>query len=48
LRAFEAELAKADDSAVLIAAMSAHYPEAGMGVALQIGAKIATGEMKWG
>ena len=32
----------------LIAAMTARYPDAGMGVALQIGAKVATGEMKWG
>ncbi|WP_304187681.1 MBL fold metallo-hydrolase [Phenylobacterium aquaticum] len=48
LLAFEAELAKAKDSAALIAAMTARYPDAGMGVALQIGAKVATGEMKWG
>ena len=32
----------------LIAAMTARYPDAGMGVALQVGAKVATGEMKWG
>ena len=48
LLAFEAELSNAKDSAALIAAMTARYPEAGMGVALQIGAKVATGEMKWG
>jgi len=48
LLAFEAELSKAKDSAALIAAMTARYPKAGMGVALQIGAKVATGEMKWG
>jgi glyoxylase-like metal-dependent hydrolase (beta-lactamase superfamily II) len=48
LLAFEEELAKATDSAALIAAMTARYPDAGMGVALQIGAKVATGEMKWG
>lgn len=48
LLAFEAELAKASDGASLIAAMTARYPDAGMGVALQIGAKVATGEMKWG
>jgi glyoxylase-like metal-dependent hydrolase (beta-lactamase superfamily II) len=46
--AFEQELAKAKDSAALIVAMTARYPDAGMGVALQIGAKVATGEMKWG
>jgi hypothetical protein len=48
LLAFEEELAKAKDSAALIAAMTARYPDAGMGVALQIGAKVATGEMQWG
>lgn len=48
LLAFEEELAKATDSAALIAAMKARYPNAGMGIALQIGAKVATGEMKWG
>lgn len=48
LMAFEEELAKAADSAALIAAMTKRYPTAGMGVALQIGAKVAKGEMKWG
>jgi len=48
LVAFEEELAKAADSAALIAAMTKRYPSAGMGVALQIGAKVAKGEMKWG
>jgi glyoxylase-like metal-dependent hydrolase (beta-lactamase superfamily II) len=48
LVAFEAELAKAADSAALIEAMTRRYPDAGMGVALQIGAKVAKGEMKWG
>jgi glyoxylase-like metal-dependent hydrolase (beta-lactamase superfamily II) len=48
LVAFEEELAKAADSAALIAAMTRRYPSAGMGVALQIGAKVAKGEMKWG
>lgn len=48
LVAFEEELAKATDSAALIAAMTKRYPDAGMGVALQIGAKVAKGEMKWG
>ncbi|WAH65038.1 MBL fold metallo-hydrolase [Xanthomonas hortorum] len=48
LVAFEEELAKAADSAALIAAMTERYPNAGMGVALQIGAKVAKGEMKWG
>ena len=48
LVAFEEELAKAKDSASLKAAMLARYPDLGMGVALDIGSKVATGEMKWG
>jgi glyoxylase-like metal-dependent hydrolase (beta-lactamase superfamily II) len=48
LLAFEEEVAKAADSAALIGAMTRRYPDAGMGVALQIGAKVAKGEMKWG
>lgn len=48
LLAFEEELAKASGSDALIAAMQRRYPGAGMGVALEIGAKVATGEMKWG
>jgi hypothetical protein len=48
LLAFEEELAQAADSASLIAAMNRRYPEAGMAVALEIGAKVAKGEMKWG
>ena len=52
LLAFEEELGKAkdgaQDSAALIEAMTKRYPQAGMGVALAIGAKVALGEMKWG
>jgi len=48
LVAFEEELVKAADSAALISAMTKRYPDAGMGVALQIGAKVAKGEMQWG
>ena len=48
LLAFEEELAKATNSTDLIAAMTKRYPDAGMGIALQIGAKVAKGEMKWG
>ncbi|WP_244434180.1 MBL fold metallo-hydrolase, partial [Azospirillum sp. B506] len=48
LLAFEEEFAKAKTSADLIAAMTRHYPDAGMGIALDIGAKVALGEMKWG
>ncbi|SFJ75318.1 Glyoxylase, beta-lactamase superfamily II [Bosea sp. OK403] len=48
LAAFEDELAKTKDSAALKAAMQARFPNLGMGVALDIGSKVATGEMKWG
>ncbi|WP_175367693.1 MBL fold metallo-hydrolase [Tardiphaga robiniae] len=48
LVAFEEELAKAKDSATLKSAMAARFPGLGMGVALDIGSKVATGEMKWG
>jgi glyoxylase-like metal-dependent hydrolase (beta-lactamase superfamily II) len=48
LLAFEEELAKAKDAAALKAAMEARFPGLGMGVALDIGSKVATGEMKWG
>ena len=48
LLAFEEELAKAADSAALNAAMKARFPKLGMEVAIDIGAKVATGEMKWG
>jgi glyoxylase-like metal-dependent hydrolase (beta-lactamase superfamily II) len=48
LVAFEQELASAKDSVALIEAMKKRYPNAGLGVALEIGAKVAKGEMKWG
>ncbi|MFL6630033.1 MAG: MBL fold metallo-hydrolase [Vitreoscilla sp.] len=48
LVAFDEELAKATDSTALIAAMTRRYPNAGLPAALQIGAKVAKGEMKWG
>jgi glyoxylase-like metal-dependent hydrolase (beta-lactamase superfamily II) len=48
LTAFEEELASASDAAALKAAMTARFPAFGMGVALDIGSKVATGEMKWG
>ena len=47
LQRWDAELGKATDSAALIAAMKAAYPTAGLGVALDIGAKVGKGEMKW-
>ncbi len=48
LLAFEEELARASDGAALKAAMEAQFPGLGMGVALDIGSKVAKGEMKWG
>lgn len=48
LLALEEELEKADGSEDLITAMSARYPDLGMTVALNVGAKVLTGEMKWG
>lgn len=48
LMAFEEELANATDSASLKSAMEARFPGLGMGIALDIGSKVATGEMKWG
>ena len=47
LQRFEAELHEAPDSAALIQAMKAAYPTAGLGIALEIGAKVGKGEMKW-
>jgi glyoxylase-like metal-dependent hydrolase (beta-lactamase superfamily II) len=47
LKAYDLELAKAKDSAALIAAMKKRYPNAGLGMALEIGAKVNKGEMKW-
>jgi hypothetical protein len=48
LLAFEAELARAKDADGLKAAMETRFAGLGMGVALDIGAKVAMGEMKWG
>lgn len=48
LRAFDEELPKAADGAALIAAMKRRYPTAGLEIALDIGAKVAKGEMPWG
>lgn len=47
LARFETELARAPDAAALIEAMKAAYPNAGLMVALDIGAKVNKGEMKW-
>jgi len=47
LQRFESELKKANNAAALQRAMQAAYPQAGLGIALDIGSKVATGEMKW-
>ncbi len=47
LRRFDAEAGKASNAAELIAAMQQAYPHAGLGIALDIGAKVNKGEMKW-
>ncbi|MGR2738124.1 MBL fold metallo-hydrolase [Billgrantia sp. Q4P2] len=47
LQRFETELAQAEDSAALIEAMQEAYPQAGLDIALEIGAKVNTGEMEW-
>lgn len=44
---FENELPKAKDAASLIETMKKAYPQAGLGIALDIGAKVNKGEMKW-
>lgn len=48
LIAFEAEAAKAANSAELIAAMTRRYPNQAMKISLELGAKVAKGEMTWG
>lgn len=48
LVAFEAEAAKAANSAALIAAMKKRYPNEAMPISLELGAKVAKGEMRWG
>lgn len=47
LARFEQELPKAANSAALIDTMKQAYPNAGLGIALDIGAKVNKGEMKW-
>lgn len=48
LRTFDAEAARAKDSAALIVAMKKHYPSEAMAASLELGAKVAKGEMHWG
>jgi glyoxylase-like metal-dependent hydrolase (beta-lactamase superfamily II) len=47
LARFETELPQAANAAALIATMQQAYPDAGLGIALDIGAKVNKGEMKW-
>lgn len=47
LARFETELPKAANAAALISAMQQAYPDAALGIALDIGAKVNKGEMKW-
>ncbi|WP_369264945.1 MBL fold metallo-hydrolase [Streptomyces sp. R35] len=48
LTAFEEELGKATDGTALTEALVRRYPDHGMLIAAQIGAKVAKGEMTWG
>ena len=47
LKRFDVEAAKARTAAELIDAMKTAYPQAGLGIALDIGAKVNKGEMAW-
>jgi glyoxylase-like metal-dependent hydrolase (beta-lactamase superfamily II) len=47
IKAFDAETAKAKDAAELIAAMKKRYPQLGETASLELGAKVAKGEMTW-
>lgn len=47
LQRFETELDRSADAKTLIATMQRLYPEAGLNIALDIGARVNKGEMKW-
>lgn len=47
LQRFAAEAPRAANAAQLIETMKAAYPQAGLGIALDIGAKVNKGEMAW-
>lgn len=47
IKAFDTETAKAKDSTALIAAMKKRYPNLEDESSLELGAKVAKGEMKW-
>ncbi len=48
LIAFDVEAAKAADSKALMVAMKKIYPNDAMPISLDLGAKVAKGEMTWG
>lgn len=48
LRFFEKAVTDASDAAAAEAALKAAYPDAGLGIAAQLGTKVAKGEMTWG
>ncbi|KQN56069.1 MBL fold metallo-hydrolase [Pseudomonas sp. Leaf48] len=48
IKAFDEETAKAKDSAALIGAMKKRYPSLAEESSLELSAKVAKGEMKWG
>ena len=47
VQAFDAEAAMAKDSAALVTAMKARYPQAGQVSSLELSAKVIKGEMTW-
>ncbi|OUL10648.1 MBL fold metallo-hydrolase [bacterium AM6] len=47
IRAFDVETAKAKDSAALVKAMRARYPQLAGVASLELSAKVAKGEMQW-
>lgn len=47
IKTFDAETAKAKDSAALVEAMKTHYPKLADESSLVLSAKVAKGEMKW-
>ena len=47
LQRFDTEAAKAKNAVELIEAMKKAYPQAGSGIALDIGAKVNKGEIQW-
>jgi len=47
IRAFDEETARAKNSGALIAALTQRYPDFGGVLALELSAKVATGEMRW-